>query len=63
MHTSLSSGKKNNMTPPSVVIGADIAATGGDPKLAQAAANRFLYNQREQLEIASRLALIISSLL
>jgi hypothetical protein len=26
--------------------------------LAQAAANRFLYNQREQLEIASRLALI-----
>lgn len=43
---------------PSVVIGADIAATGGDPKLAQAAANRFLYNQREQLEIASRLALI-----
>jgi hypothetical protein len=43
---------------PSVVIGADIAATGGDPKLAQAAANRFLYNQREQLEISSRLALI-----
>ena len=43
---------------PSVVIGADIAATGGDPKLAQAAANRFLYNQREQLEIATRLALI-----
>ena len=43
---------------PSVVIGSDLAATGGDPKLAQAAANRFLYNQREQLEIASRLALI-----
>ena len=43
---------------PSVVIGADLAATGGDPKLAQAAANRFLYNQREQFEIASRLALI-----
>ena len=43
---------------PAVVIGADIAATGGDPKLAQAAANRFLYSQREQLEIASRLALI-----
>lgn len=43
---------------PAVVIGADIAATGGDPKLAQAAGNRFLYNQREQLEIASRLALI-----
>ena len=43
---------------PAVVIGADIAATGGDPKLAQAAANRFLYEKREQLEIASRLALI-----
>lgn len=43
---------------PAVVIGADIASTGGNPKLAQAAANRFLYNQREQLEIASRLALI-----
>lgn len=43
---------------PSVVIGSDIAATGGDAKLAQAAANRFLYNQREQLEIASRLSLI-----
>jgi len=43
---------------PSVVVGSDIAATGGDPKLAQAAANRFLYNQREQLEISSRLALI-----
>lgn len=43
---------------PSVIIGADIAATGGDPKLAQAASNRFLYTQREQLEIASRLALI-----
>lgn len=43
---------------PAVVIGKDIASTGGDPKLAQAAANRFLYNQREQLEIASRLAII-----
>ena len=43
---------------PSVVIGSDIAATGGDPKLAQAAANRFIYTQREQLEIATRLALI-----
>jgi hypothetical protein len=43
---------------PAVVIGKDIAATGGDAALAQAAANRFLYNQREQLEIASRLALI-----
>ena len=43
---------------PAVVIGKDIAATGGDAALAQAASNRFLYNQREQLEIASRLALI-----
>ena len=43
---------------PAVVIGADIASGSGDPKLAQAAANRFLYSQREQLEIASRLALI-----
>ena len=43
---------------PAVVIGDDIAATGGDSKLAQAVSNRFLYTQREQLEIASRLALI-----
>ena len=43
---------------PAVVVGADIAASGGEPKLAQAASNRFLYNQREQLEIAARLALI-----
>jgi hypothetical protein len=43
---------------PAVVIGADVAATGGDPKMAQAVSNRFLYDQREQLEIASRLALI-----
>jgi hypothetical protein len=43
---------------PAVVIGPDIAATGGDAQLAQAAANRFLYNQREPLENASRLALI-----
>ncbi len=43
---------------PSVIVGDDIAATGGDAKLAQAASNRFLYTQREQLEIASRLALI-----
>jgi len=43
---------------PAVVIGSDLAAGGGDPKLAQAASNRFLYGQREQLEIASRLALI-----
>jgi len=43
---------------PAVVIGGDAANTAGDPELAQAAANRFLFTQREQLEIASRLALI-----
>lgn len=43
---------------PAVVIGGDAANTSGDPDLAQEAANRFLYGQREQLEIASRLALI-----
>ena len=43
---------------PAVVVGADAANAAGDPDLAQAAANRFLFNQREQLEIASRLALI-----
>jgi len=43
---------------PAVVIGADAANAGGDPDLAQVAANRFLFSQREQLEIASRLALI-----
>ena len=43
---------------PAVVVGADAANAAGDPELAQAAANRFLYDQREQLEIASRLALI-----
>ena len=43
---------------PSTVFGADLAETGGDAELAQAAANRFLQSQRGQLEIASRLALI-----
>jgi len=43
---------------PAVVIGADAANAAGDPDLAQAAANRWLFAQREQLEIASRLALI-----
>ena len=43
---------------PAVVVGADAANAAGDPELAQAAANRFLFSQREQLEIASRLALI-----
>jgi hypothetical protein len=43
---------------PSVVIGADLAASKGEPKLAQAAANRFLYNSRSPIEQATRLALI-----
>lgn len=43
---------------PSVVIGDDIAASTGEPKLAQAAANRWLYTQRQPLELAARLALI-----
>ena len=43
---------------PAVVVGADAANAAGDPDLAQAAVNRFLFSQREQLEIASRLALI-----
>jgi hypothetical protein len=43
---------------PAVIIGGDAANTAGDPELAQAAANRFLFTQREQLEIASRLSLI-----
>lgn len=43
---------------PAVVVGGDAANMAGDPELAQEAANRFLFSQREQLEIASRLALI-----
>lgn len=43
---------------PAVVIGKDLAASTGNEKIAQAVANRFLFTQREQLEIATRLALI-----
>lgn len=43
---------------PAVVIGGDAANMAGDPELAQVAVNRFLFSQREQLEIASRLALL-----
>jgi len=46
---------------PAVVIGDDVALAQGDPDLAQAAVNRFLHDQREQLEIASRLAIIYPS--
>lgn len=45
---------KNN----AVVVGPDHAASTGDPEAAQVVANRFLYNQREAMENASRLALI-----
>lgn len=43
---------------PAVIIGEDKANSIGNPKLAQTIANRFLYDQREQIENASRLALI-----
>ena len=43
---------------PAVVISADTASPGGNAELAQAAANRWLFAQRTQIEIASRLALI-----
>ena len=43
---------------PAVVIGKDTASSTGDAAMAQAAANRFLFAQREQLEIASRMSLI-----
>ena len=43
---------------PAVVVAPDEAIVGGDNQLAQAAANRWLFEQRTQLEIASRLALI-----
>ena len=46
---------------PAVVIGKDVAANEGtpaNPEAAQAIANRWLYQKREQIENASRLALI-----
>jgi len=46
---------------PAVVIGKDIAASTGEPanpQAAQAIANRWLFRKREQIENASRLALI-----
>jgi len=42
---------------PAIEIGSD-EAMPGDPKLAKAVANRFLYNQREHFEDGSRMALI-----
>lgn len=43
---------------PAVVVGKDPSYTGGNNELAQEVVNRFLFDQREQLELASRLALI-----
>ena len=46
---------------PAVVIGKDAVANSGNPRIAEAVANRFLFNQQTQIEIASRLALIYPS--
>jgi len=43
---------------PAVVVSRDVANPSGNHQLAQEAANRFLFDQRGQIEIASRLALI-----
>ena len=43
---------------PAIAVGKDPSYTGGNPQLAQEVVNRFLFDQREQLELASRLALI-----
>ena len=43
---------------PAVAIGKDPASLSGQPDLAQEVVNRFLFTQREQIELASRLALI-----
>lgn len=43
---------------PAVAVGKDPSYTGGNPELAQEVVNRFLFDQREQIELASRLALI-----
>ena len=39
---------------PAVVIGKDVAANTGNPELAQAAANRWLFQKREQIEKIGR---------
>jgi len=43
---------------PAVVVGLDSTKSNARPELAQEVINRFLFDKREQLEIASRLALI-----
>tara|TARA_R110002096_G_scaffold74758_2_gene177018 strand:+ start:169 stop:1806 length:1638 start_codon:yes stop_codon:yes gene_type:complete len=46
---------------PAVVVAKDASIIDGNAKMAQAVVNRFLFDKREQLEIASRLALIYPS--
>jgi len=43
---------------PAVVLGKDVQANTGNPQAAQSVANRWLFRKREQIENASRLALI-----
>jgi len=43
---------------PAVVVGKDPAMTSGNSDMAREVVNRFLFEKREQIEIASRLALI-----
>ena len=43
---------------PAVVVAKDASIIEGNAKMAEAVVNRFLFDKREQLEIASRLALI-----
>lgn len=43
---------------PAVVLGKDPSMMNGEPKVAQEVINRFLFDKRDQFEIASRLALI-----
>ena len=46
---------------PAVVVAKDTSIIEGNPLMAQEVINRFLFDKREQLEIASRLALIYTS--
>lgn len=46
---------------PAVAVGKDPSVIEGEPQMAQEIANRFLFDQREQFEIGSRLALIYYS--
>jgi len=43
---------------PAVVVAKDASIIEGNAKMAESVVNRFLFDKREQLEIASRLALI-----